>query len=235
MEQNFAVLSRRKDPVVASTAPIVSKHFGIVSQVSLAELTVEEMREECRGHQVFLVAQLDSEASESAPKDSFSPAPVNSLLNAHYGVRSCNFHGQCFWQTCKYGSDSCFWTVNCPATENNCDDMIHNSNFHHNGDPIECTACFNTFCNTNDYNCERDWNVNCHNGTSFDGPIRKCSNDETIGNDCGAKRCPIPSDEETWIGGDGIFDCVMDHDHPDYVLENHFCMFTCASGVPGNG
>merc|ERR1719239_1015937 len=66
---------------------------------------------------------------------------------------SCSFPSNCMWQTCWVGSDSCFWTVNCPENDKECDDMIHNSDFHVNDDPITCKACFNTACP----GCEVAW------------------------------------------------------------------------------
>jgi len=228
MEQMFKVLSRRKAPIVSESTPVLAKTFGIVSELKLDEVVNQDMKEECKGHKVFMVAEIESEV---APRESFSPAQGNPLTGS---LQGCSFHSQCFWQTCKFGSDSCFWTVNCPAGDASCNDMIHNSNFHVNGDPISCTACFNTHCKASDYDCDHDWHVNCNNGQGFEHAVKECSNDATIGNDCGATRCNIPSDEESWAGGKGgTFQCVQDTEHPAYVLEDHLCMFTCPSGNPG--
>lgn len=83
------------------------------------------------------------------------------------------------WQTCWVGDDSCFWTVNCPANDEECDDMIHNSDFHVNDDPITCKACFNTACK----GCDSAWD-DC--GGDIGHNIPECENgDVEEGWDCG--------------------------------------------------
>ena len=98
---------------------------------------------------------------------------------------SCAFPADCLWQTCWVGSDSCFWTVNCPANDNECDDMIHNSDFHVNDDPITCKACFNTACP----GCEESWENGCENGAEMGHGIAACENgDVQEGWDCGNEK-----------------------------------------------
>ena len=97
---------------------------------------------------------------------------------------SCSFPSNCMWQTCWVGSDSCFWTVNCPENDKECDDMIHNSDFHVNDDPITCKACFNTACP----GCEVAWD-NCGNGAEMEHQIPACENgDVQEGWDCGNEK-----------------------------------------------
>ena len=98
---------------------------------------------------------------------------------------SCAFPADCLWQTCWVGDDSCFWTVNCPANDNECDDMIHNSDFHVNDDPITCKACFNTACP----GCEESWENGCQNGAEMGHGIAACENgDVQEGWDCGNEK-----------------------------------------------
>ena len=101
----------------------------------------------------------------------------------------------CLWQTCWVGSDSCFWTVICPANDNECYDMIHNSNFHVNDDPITCKACFNTACP----GCEEAWENSCQNGAEMGHGITACKNgDVQEGWDCGnGKRLTVLCKEDT--------------------------------------
>ena len=69
--------------------------------------------------------------------------------------------------------------------EPNCDDVIHNSNFHGpNGAPIHCEACFNTQCKGNGYDCKTDW-ANGDIDDCLDHALPECSNDVDLGNDCG--------------------------------------------------
>jgi len=225
MDQTFKHLSRRKTPVVTENTSVVKKTFVVVSELMLEELTNPDMRAECQHHKIFMVKETDSDA---APRETFAPAEGNPLTNG-----KCSFHAQCFWQTCKFGSDSCFWTVNCPADDDMCDDMIHNSNFHINDNPISCTPCFNTHCILGNVDCNHEYHVDCDHGNALDHFVPECSNNATIGNDCGATRCDMPSDEDNFNGGKGTFNCINDDGHA-YVLEDHVCMFTCeGSSYPG--
>merc|ERR1711970_60442 len=153
--------------------------------------------------------------------------------------RGCPFHSQCMWQSCHYGSDSCYWTVNCEPTPDpeapNCDGVIHNSNFHGpNGNPISCTACFNTQCSGPGYNCSEDWVNRCGSGAALGNEIGECPNDADLGNDCGEYlRCAPPGSfpPEHWKGNTcglnepGTFDCTQDEAHLDYVMDGNICMF----------
>ena len=133
---------------------------------------------------------------------------------------SCAFPAECLWQTCWIGRDSCFWTVNCPQNDKECDDMIHNSDFHVNDDPITCKPCFNTACP----GCKDAWENGCHNGAEMGKKVPVCENgDVTEGWDCGKeekrfsstvnhqynilsgrKRCEWPTNERF---ADAEFDC----------------------------
>jgi len=156
-------------------------------------------------------------------------------------TKGCQFHAQCIWQTCYFGSDSCYWTVTCPAEDENCDDMIHNANFHGpDGTPIHCDPCFNTQCNNDNYNCQSDWD-NCDHGDLMEHHMEVCSNDADLGNDCGVAMCDDPATfpADHWHGNQGhspgTFDCLMDHDHLGYVLAGNVCFFTCGDGGNGGG
>ena len=76
-----------------------------------------------------------------------------------------------------------------------CEDMIHNSNFHVNGDPVHCSVCFNTRCYKlvvpspgssprcgND--CQSAWDA-CVAASDLPGEMSECPNDIEVGEDCG--------------------------------------------------
>ena len=170
---------------------------------------------------------------------------LNYLLKlaADGAVRSgtCQFPAECMWQTCWVGDDSCFWTVNCPANDDECDDMIHNSDFHVNDDPITCKACFNTACK----GCDTAWE-SCSTGGGIGHGVGECENgDVEEGWDCGMdsdsiiicrqfcpgrKRCPWPSNEKF---ADAVFDCPQDRFEDGYVLSGNMCYLTCGNSRPG--
>jgi len=230
MEQNYRAFSKRRAPVAASKTLVTQKHFTTTLELSLEDLDLEEMKEYCQGHKIFMVEEVDPEDSR-IQKTSFTPAPENPLLR----YQTCSFHSQCLWQTCKFGDDSCFWTVSCPEGDEWCTEMIHNSNFHQHDTPITCTACFNIVCKKDGYDCYSDYHENCHDGADFASAVPACTNEETMGNDCGALHCDMPSDEDNFNGGKGTFDCINDKERA-YVLEDHVCLFTCeGSSTPTGG
>jgi len=236
MKQNLMGLNKRKELRMeildASSAPLLAKYFVTTEELQREDLTVLEMREECRGHQVFKVEEIDVSLGIRS-RTSFGPVPANQSLTGAPGQENCRFSDKCMWQTCYFGKDSCFWTVSCPNGDVNCGHMIHNGNFHVNGNPLTCKACFNTVCNNDDVNCYDEWHNKCDDGAKLEHAIPECSNEEDAGNDCGVLHCPVPSDEDTWKGGNGTFSCPQDKDHAAYVLDGHMCMFTCADGFPG--
>jgi len=240
MEQNMKGLTSRMElntgALEASSAPLVNKYFVTLSELKREDLSVVEMREECRGNRIFEVAEVTDSAAIPM-KSSFGPISASQGMNGTVGqVRDyCEFHTQCAWQTCTFGSDSCFWTVDCPMSDDKCTDMRHNQNFHINGNPLNCKACFNTVCRNDRYDCHYDWHVACKDGAALKHGIPECTNDSDAGIDCGVLHCPAPSDEDTWKGGKGTFDCLQDNDHPDRVLVNNVCLFTCENGAPYGG
>ena len=128
-------------------------------------------------HQVATVSKLRLEKFSKFSSTADAIEDVQGSLRSG----SCSFPSNCMWQTCWVGSDSCFWTVNCPENDKECDDMIHNSDFHVNDDPITCKACFNTACP----GCEVAWE-NCGNGAEMEHRIPACENgDVQEGWDCG--------------------------------------------------
>jgi len=227
MEQNYRAFSKRMAPVDASKALVLPKHFMTTLELSLEDLDLEEMKEHCYGHKIFMVEEVDPEDNRIR-KTSFTPAPSNPLLR----YDTCKFSSECLWQTCYFGTDSCYWTANCPTSDHECNEMIHNHDFNQNDTPMHCNACFNIFC-TEEPNCAKEYHENCSDGADFGGAVPACKNDEDIGNDCGLNRCPLPSDKDNFNGGKGTFDCINDRDR-GYVLENHLCIFTCGeTGKPG--
>jgi len=235
MEQMLKGLTKRENgPFNATNAKVVKKVFGHYEEINPTVLGHDDLIKECEDYTVVRVSQLDHDL----PTMKVSPMQAADSFSDTAG---CEFHGECIYQTCQYGTDSCFWTVTCSANDEWCDDMVHNQNFHDNDTPIHCEMCFNTQCHNDNYNCKYDWEHNCDAGAELDHKLPECSNDADLGNDCGAPRCDdpntIPADH--WKGNQGnrdspgTFDCPQDEDHIGYVLAGNMCIFTCGDGRNG--
>merc|ERR1739838_653599 len=239
MDQMIKGLSKRgQAPINAATAPVSEKHFSKFQEIKLDVLANDEMMKECENYKIFRVSEVDPALPKRSPE--VSRMPVHGWLDGDRVAGDCFFPGECVWQTCTYGTDSCYWTVSCPPTPTgesaNCDDVIHNSNFHGpDGAPIKCEPCFNTQCEK--YNCKYSWENGCQLPEEQGGisnRLPECSNDADLGNDCGASRCVDPNtlDAETFKGnhcptGTAMFDCKQDYDHMGYVLAGHMCLLNC--------
>jgi len=227
MEKLASVLGKRKaTPMQAKEQRVVHRSFATSRRISLNEISdLPEAYTECKTSHVYAVEQIPSTFHSNK---TFTHASAEAIEDVQGSLRSgsCSFPSNCMWQTCWVGSDSCFWTVNCPENDKECDDMIHNSDFHVNDDPITCKACFNTACP----GCEVAWE-NCGNGAEMEHRIPACENgDVQEGWDCGRKRCEWPSNEKF---ADAVFDCPQDHIDDGYVLSGNMCFATCGNGRPG--
>jgi len=226
MEKFAAVLSKRSAaPLQAKDQKVVHRSFAAMTRVPLDTIvSLEEAHRECTDSVLYSVEQI---ASSAHSNKTFTHISGASDDESSMRSGTCSFPSKCLWQTCWVGSDSCFWTVNCPANDEQCDDMIHNSDFHVNDDPITCKACFNTDCQ----GCEEAWEDVCNGGSEIGHGIGKCENgDVEEGWDCGRKRCPWPSTEKF---ADAEFECPQDHLEEGYVLSGNMCYATCANGRPG--
>ena len=178
---------------------MVHRSFTATHRIPLDEISdLPEAYTECKTSRVYAVEQIPSIFHSNK---TFTHASGNHCLKIEFSTflsiadaieevqgslrsGSCSFPSNCMWQTCWVGSDSCFWTVNCPENDEQCDDMIHNSDFHVNDDPITCKACFNTACP----GCEVAWD-NCGNGAEMEHRIPACENgDVQEGWDCGNEK-----------------------------------------------
>ena len=98
--------------------------------------------------------------------------------------RGCQMPESCLWQTCQVGSYSCWWTLDCDASGNDCY-LMHTSQIHecandHDEDcQIGCTPCFNMECP----DCLASWE-GCQ--PTFDSMhVGQCPNDPELGKTCG--------------------------------------------------
>ena len=100
----------------------------------------------------------------------------------------CTFYKHCLWQTCQYGSDSCWWTVNCPDENDiSCEDWIlEHSSINHDcahetgeaGCQINCHPCYNMECP----NCGDNW-AKCE--PELPPKVTQCPADSEAGQSCG--------------------------------------------------
>ena len=100
----------------------------------------------------------------------------------------CTFYKHCLWQTCQYGSDSCWWTVNCPDENDiSCEDWIlEHSSINHQCQggsgsedcQINCHPCYNMECP----NCGDNW-AKCE--PELPPKVTQCPDDSEAGQSCG--------------------------------------------------
>jgi len=228
MEKLASYLGKRQaSPMEAREHKVVQRSFATSRRVPLLEISdLPEAYKECSNSNVYVVEQIPN---TSHSNKTFTHASADAIEEVGGALRSasCAFPAECLWQTCYIGRDSCFWTVNCPQNDKECDDMIHNSDFHVNDDPITCKPCFNTACP----GCKDAWENGCHNGAEMGKKVPVCENgDVTEGWDCGRKRCEWPTNERF---ADAEFDCPQDNIEDGYVLSGNKCYATCGNGRPG--
>merc|ERR1712179_62334 len=225
MERFAAILGRKSASITAERQKSVHRSFASTKRIHIE--AIEEMSEAFSECSYSVLYEVERKPSSFHSNRTFSQLPAETVDSIKSSLRTCKFPSSCMWQTCWIGSDSCFWTVNCPANDDECEDMIHNSDFHVNDDPITCKACFNTAC----MGCETAWEDGCGSGSGIGHGIKKCENgDVEEGWDCGRKRCPWPNNEKF---GDGQFDCPQDKIGDGYVLSGNMCSLTCGTGRPG--
>jgi len=226
MERFASILGKRSsEPMAAEKQKSIHRSFASTRRISNdVLLDLPEAFTECKFSVIY---EVEKRPNSFHSNRTFTRMPEETVESLKSSLRTCQFPAECIWQTCWVGDDSCFWTVNCPSNDEQCDDMIHNSDFHVNDDPITCRACFNTACK----GCENAWEDGCNNGADFGYGIGVCENgDVQEGWDCGRKRCPWPNNEKY---GDAIFDCPQDHIENGYVLSGNMCYLTCGNGRPG--
>jgi len=228
MEKLAAVLGKRVAmPMKAKEQKVVHRSFATSRRIPVHEINdLPEAFSECKNSHIYAVEHIPNTFHSNK---TFTHASAETVEEVQGSLRSgsCAFPSDCLWQTCWVGSDSCFWTVNCPANDYECDDMIHNGDFHVNDDPITCKACFNTACP----GCEEAWENSCGSGSEMGHGIKACENgDVQEGWDCGRKRCEWPNNEKF---ADATFECPQDHIENGYVLSGNMCFATCGNGRPG--
>merc|ERR1712179_281554 len=209
----------------AGTVPKIQKYFAATRQRDSTVLQDSfAMLDECRGSRIFEVREVNSSIRSTA---SSGPAPVE--LSRHLRSRGdgkCPFPNKCIWQPCKVGKDSCYWIANCPMGDLYCEDMIHNSNFHTNGDPVSCDVCFNTKCGND---CQSAWDACKDSGGDLVDEMTECSQDVDVGRDCDRESCQWPSDEKYL----GVVECKQDSVEDGRVLAGNMCTLTCYNKRPG--
>jgi len=190
MEKFGTFLDDNKGTIKAAKEVTTRRAYKTVSKVThqqfsaLATAAVTE----CVGYTTYLVQPVQVEEIEI----SYQRAPI-SLGKLFGDDDNCMFPHTCLWQTCKYASDSCWWTVNCEDPEDKyCSGSLeHSQVIHHCPNDecnIACTPCFNLQCPE----CPDAWNE-CHPIFS-QGEVPPCPDDPELGKDCGQVFCPMVDD-----------------------------------------
>jgi len=213
---------KTKSVVVASNEKRAQKSFATTRRVGLNSVSslTKEAYTECSGSFIYEVTQVSNDIRQV----SFNPAPYDAykqLMTTRLG--DCHMPANCLWQTCYVGSDSCYWTVNCPVTDDDCNDLLHESDFHTDGVQVTCHPCYNMMCQ----GCTTAWtDGGC--GPVFEAHgVPKCPTGPDYEKDCGAKHCQYPNDQ---AGGE--YQCPADGLENGGVEAGHTCILYCQ---PGNG
>jgi len=228
MDSFAAFLDKKTDTIIASQQKTTRRAYKTTKKITPHQLSsmASEVVAECAGSTVFQVQP----ASPEEFSVSYSRAP-KSLADAFLaGKEECNMEGDCLWQTCQVGSDSCWWTVNCGANEHHCDETLeHNSIIHECAGPsnnecqVSCHPCFNLQCS----GCQSAWDHGCKPGFESQN-IKACPADPALGKDCGILFCRKPDD----IDG-GNWNCPGDEPDAGRIEEDHTCILMCDSGAYG--
>merc|ERR1711872_82806 len=228
MDSFAAFLEKKTDTIISSQQKTTRRAYKTTKKITPHQLSsmASEVVAECAGSTVFQVQPVRPEEFEV----SYSRAP-KSLADAFLaGNDECHMQDACLWQTCKVGSDSCWWTVNCEMNENHCDETLeHNSIIHECAGPtnqdcqIHCTPCFNLQCP----GCQGAWDDGCKLGFEEE-KIFACPADPALGKDCGLVYCRRHDN----IDG-GKWDCPGDAADAGRFQEDHTCLLWCDAGPFG--
>merc|ERR1711970_1296583 len=207
----FETFLDKTGPVTASKEKTSKRSYQTTTKVLVHQLQsmLREVVDECGDSDIYNVEQI----KEEDVKVTVSRAP-SGLLDQFFSGRTteCHMPGNCLWQTCTVGVDSCYWTVvNCPADAHDEDtgvcfdhnEILHDCDDVNGGCQWHCTPCFNMECE----GCTKAWENGCD--TTFAGTHgTQCPDDPFFGDDCGTPQttptpyCPPPED----IPG-GVWDC----------------------------
>merc|ERR1719495_2030762 len=103
MEKFAAFLDKKTEAVVAKNQVTTRRAYKTTNKVTLH--------------------QMSSMAPEEEIEISYRKAPT-SLVDMFQGPE-CHMPESCLWQTCQEGTDSCWWTVNCPdVTDDQCNEYL---------------------------------------------------------------------------------------------------------------
>jgi len=220
MDKFGRFLDDKKGTIEASKEHTTRRAYKTITKVTHQQLSAlaTEVVMECAGSTTYLAQPMPVEDIEI----SYSRAP-NSLGDL-FRDDGCAMPAKCLWQTCVYGSDSCWWTVNCnDVNDYECSGALEHSSIIHNcpNDEcnINCKPCFNTKCP----GCPEVWD-DCH-GTFDAGGVPACPDDPVLGKDCGQVFCPMYED----IPG-GEWNCPGADPGAPKIKAGQTCMLFC----PGN-
>eukprot|EP00091_Calanus_sinicus_P021300 TRINITY_DN6233_c0_g1_i1.p1 TRINITY_DN6233_c0_g1~~TRINITY_DN6233_c0_g1_i1.p1 ORF type:complete len:338 (-),score=96.89 TRINITY_DN6233_c0_g1_i1:67-1080(-) len=227
MQKFQSFLEKRTGPITASEEKTTRRVYTTTSKMSAHQLSsmAQEVTAECGHSNVYQVKQISEEDLEI----SVSKAP-RKLMDHLREDPGCDMADACLWQTCQYGDDSCWWTVNCDITEDDCQETLEHNSINHecadanaNDCQISCKACYNTMCP----GCAEGWEA-CR--PVFDAAnMGKCPEDPLLGKNCGQVYCTMP---ESVDGGSWM---CPGHDANDpKVKAGQTCMLFCGIDFGGS-
>lgn len=192
----------------------------------LKSMTSETI-EECGQSQIYEVTEVSMETRKTLV-DVKKVSSYEKIMRFPKEI-NCEIPNECLWQTCHYGKDSCYWTVNCrPQAGSNTDhcDVYHSHNLHNGDNQISCKACWNLQCGQD---CVDVWNIpECHDMIAGTGRIGACPEDPDYGGDCvdvSEPHCYLPN--VYFPDVPGKFDCPTGDLEKGIVHMGGMCFYVC--------
>lgn len=193
-----------------------------------------EVIEECGQSQIYEVTEVPMETRKTLV-DIKKVSSYEKMMRMPKAGPDCELPDKCVWQTCHYGPDSCYWTVNCRPTADtstpHCE-FYHSSNLHNGDNQISCQVCWNLQCGQE---CVDVWeNKECHDMIADTGHIKACPADPDYGGDCvdiSEPHCYLPN--VYYPDAPGEFNCPNGDLEKGIVHLGDLCMYVCSGNIFG--
>jgi len=232
-------LQKKTVKLIANKEKRVQKAFETSRRwnVKMLKSMASEVIEECGESEIYEVVEVPMDTARKTLVENKPTKQVSAYEKMMRSGNGCQLPDECVWQTCRYGSDSCYWTVNCRPQADQPDEdceIYHSSNLHNGNNQIHCDVCFNLQCGPS---CTDVWNdPGCNNIISGGGKIKPCPEDPTYGGDCqdlSEPHCYLPEVYYPKAASAGEFKCPTGDLEKGIVHLDGTCVYVCSTGMFG--